>query len=651
MNEISKPGQALAAPAVSKASFKPLKECNSLEEAFQTRDFMDRIQASVPQHVQPNRMLRTFVTAVSRTPLLAACSVRSFVGACLTLSQVGLEPNTPLGHAYLIPFKNKKWNPATRARDIETVEINVIFGYPGLLDLSFRSKLVKSVHADVVWPGDDFSFEYGSDAHLRHKPKGMPIDDGQRPVYAYMHAVLVDGQAFRVLPYSDVLAIRNKSQAFRYALAAKEEAEAKNRRAPLAWTEAPWVAHEIPMARKTAFRAASNWLPRSVELASAIALDEGQDRRRSMDFGSVIDAPTIDGNADYLGAAADAANADENEEDPGAGVRTGGVQVKLPGADPGQAQAQAEAQRQAQEEERRKALAREQEAQRKAATAKMTAPSFEAVLIDANGDPTPGTFNDAVSFARAFMILWSMSNEAEDGGAIQALEEHNEDALLDAGQDAAASAILQRRYAEQPEEPPPPSGSDFPGDDNYAPGGTVKPTVRPAIVAVEPPSERGKVSWPGYVKSLKAALLANVEQSEFGVWCAAQRTNLERCPTAQRVLAIRAITETAGMLRADPPSWLADLIKPKESKPAPESKAQADPPTEAVTDADEKWVNASIVEMNSITTRAAFDALVGSGAVRTIMARLRREKRPLFDRADAAFSAKHQTLPPAEAAV
>jgi recombination protein RecT len=363
----SQPGrprpQPVPTPALSAHTFKKLNDCRSLEEAFQTKEFLDRIAASVPQHMQPNRMLRTFVSAVQKAPLLAKADLKSFVGACLTCSQVGLEPNTPLQHAFLIPFKNRRWNPQTRQRDIETVEINLIFGYPGLLDLSYRSGEVTSVHADVVWRSDEFSFEYGSNAHLRHKPTGQR-GEGESPIAAYMHASLRGGQAFEVLPWPEVLRIRNRSQAYRMALAAREEAESKGRRLPPAWTEAPWVAHEIAMARKTAFRSGSKWLPRSVEMASAIALDEAQERRRSMDFGPVLDTQTIDGTADYLGTAADLASRPEEDEPPEPTVTRGVTRGHTPAPEAPE-------------------------------------PAWEDQLFDEVGDAVD-TFSDPVKWARAF---------------------------------------------------------------------------------------------------------------------------------------------------------------------------------------------------------------------------------------------------------
>lgn len=282
-------GQQVTAP--TRAEFRTLKDCKSLGDAFQCAEFMERIKASAPSHIKPARMLRTFVQATSKAPLLLQCTMRSVLGAMLTCSEVGLEPNTPLQHAFLIPFGKYKWNKAKRERELVGYEVQLIFGYPGLLDLSYRSGQVTSVHAGVAYKDEydngRFSFEYGTNAHLTHRPERARPDE-EVPSYAYAHASLTAGQAFEVMPWPDVLKIRNGSQGFRSALAAKEAAEKNNWRLPATWTEAPWVKHERRMGGKTVFRALSTWLPRSVELAGVLALDETQDRG-TVDFGQVID--------------------------------------------------------------------------------------------------------------------------------------------------------------------------------------------------------------------------------------------------------------------------------------------------------------------------------------------------------------------------
>ena len=274
--------------APTRAEFKSLRECKTLAEAFSCAEFLDRIKQSAPAHVKPQRMLRTFVQATSRTPKLLQCNMRSVLGAMLTCSEVGLEPNTLLQHAFLIPFERTKWNAQTRQRESLGFEVQLIFGYPGLLDLAYRSGHVTSVHADVVWKADTFDFSYGTDAHLKHIPSGRH-EQGEVPLWAYAHASLTNGQAFEAMPWADVMRVRNQTQGFQAALRAKEQGDkAAKPYVPASYTETPWVKHQEAMAKKTAFRSLSKWLPKSVELAGALALDEQQDHS-SVDFGAVLD--------------------------------------------------------------------------------------------------------------------------------------------------------------------------------------------------------------------------------------------------------------------------------------------------------------------------------------------------------------------------
>lgn len=55
----------------------------------------------------PERFMRMALSAINNTPKLAECTQISFLAALMNAAQLGLEPNTPLGQAYLIPYNNK----------------------------------------------------------------------------------------------------------------------------------------------------------------------------------------------------------------------------------------------------------------------------------------------------------------------------------------------------------------------------------------------------------------------------------------------------------------------------------------------------------------------------------------------------------------
>ena len=92
-----------------------LSEQKSGAVAKQNKTMVDYIKAyegaikqALPSVITPERFTRMATTALTTTPKLQVCTPASFVGALMTAAQLGLEPNTPLGQAYLIPYSNKK---------------------------------------------------------------------------------------------------------------------------------------------------------------------------------------------------------------------------------------------------------------------------------------------------------------------------------------------------------------------------------------------------------------------------------------------------------------------------------------------------------------------------------------------------------------
>jgi recombination protein RecT len=230
---------------------KPLRQVKSVQELLVNDMAKQQLQIVAAQHMKPERMMRLMANAIRTTPKLGQCEPLTLLGSMMTCASLGLEPNTVLGHAYLIPFENRKKG---------VTEVQLVLGYTGMVDLARRSGHVVNIHADVVYEADDFSFEYGSNQHLKHIPAG----ERSKPIYAYCHAKLTDGEAFIVLPYAEVLKVRDSSQGYKTA---KKYGK----------TDTPWIAHEHQMARKTAVRALFNELPISVEkVTEALEVDGSQ---------------------------------------------------------------------------------------------------------------------------------------------------------------------------------------------------------------------------------------------------------------------------------------------------------------------------------------------------------------------------------------
>ncbi len=200
------------------------------------------IARALPRHLNADRLARIMLTEVRRTPLLAQCTPQSFGGAIMTCAQLGLEPGVT-GEAYLLPFRNNRKG---------IYEVQLIIGYQGMLSLFWRSPLAKSFDAQTVYENDDFEYEYGLQPKLRHKPSLG--DRGAAIAYYSVATMTQGGAAFVVMSRADIEKIRQRSRA-------KDDG--------------PWKTDYDAMAKKTCVRQLFKLLPKSAELAQAIAADEG----------------------------------------------------------------------------------------------------------------------------------------------------------------------------------------------------------------------------------------------------------------------------------------------------------------------------------------------------------------------------------------
>lgn len=223
-----------------------------------------QIAMALPKHLNADRIIRLAMTSIQRTPKLLECDPITLVGAVIQSSQLGLEPDGILGHAYLVPFKNTKKN---------RMEVQFIPGYKGLIDLARRSGQVNRISAHVVYENETFNMEYGTKEILEHKPLPPSTRGDRKGVYAV--AVLNDGSPhFEWLWNEEIEAVKRQSKA----------------------SFGPWQTHEDEMIRKTAIRRLVKYLPLSVELAKAAAVDElvdaGISTQELFDDDMAIEVPT-----------------------------------------------------------------------------------------------------------------------------------------------------------------------------------------------------------------------------------------------------------------------------------------------------------------------------------------------------------------------
>jgi len=232
----------------------------------------DQIAAALPRHVTPERMLRVCMTAVQKTPQLLDCDPRSLIGCIVQASQLGLEPDGVLGHAYLIPFRNSK----TGGTDCQLIP-----GYKGLIDLSRRSGQISTIYAKIVHAKDHYKIAYGLKPVLEHRPAD---DEDPGPVIAsYAVAQLRDGGIqYEWMWKREVDTIRKRSRA---------------------GGSGPWVTDYEEMCKKTVLRRLCKMLPVSVEVQRLVAADEQFDagvHESSVDFANILPPPPKPSGLDAL---------------------------------------------------------------------------------------------------------------------------------------------------------------------------------------------------------------------------------------------------------------------------------------------------------------------------------------------------------------
>ena len=231
------------------------------------------INAAVPAHIGPDRYIRMVLTCIRTTPKLATCDQLSMISAIFELASLGLEPNTPLGHAFLIPYGSKA---------------TVVIGYKGFVAMANRAGIL--IDAEAVYHGDVFDYALGTKAFITHKPCDKPEDRGPI-VKAYAVATWADGrQRHKVVTQADIESARSKSASY-----------TRNKK------HSAWVTDESAMWIKTAVRRLATLLPMSAEFARAIQLDDaaekGEQRLVMPDGVMLPDSPESSaGEADRLAA-------------------------------------------------------------------------------------------------------------------------------------------------------------------------------------------------------------------------------------------------------------------------------------------------------------------------------------------------------------
>ena len=231
------------------------------------------IKKALPSVITPERFTRMVLSALSSTPKLAECSPQSFLAAMMTAAQLGVEPNTALGQAYLLPYRNHG-----------QMECQFQLGYKGLIDLAYRSGEVSVIQAHTVYENDVFEYELGMDPKLRHVP--AKADRGEAVAYYAMFKTKDGGYGFEVMSVDDV-----QRHAQRYS---KSYVNGSS----------PWRSNFDEMAKKTVLKRALKYAPLKSDFVRGVAQDETIKAELSDEMYAVPDETVFEAEGEEIGSTA-----------------------------------------------------------------------------------------------------------------------------------------------------------------------------------------------------------------------------------------------------------------------------------------------------------------------------------------------------------
>ena len=200
------------------------------------------IKKALPDVITPERFTRMALSALNTTSKLKDCTQLSFLAALMNAAQLGLEPNTPLGQAYLIPYNNKG-----------VLECQFQIGYKGLIDLGYRNPQMQIISAQAVYENDEFEYELGLNPRLEHRPALR--DRGELRLFYGLFKLVNGGFGFEVMSKEAVDAYaREYSKSFDSSFS-------------------PWKTNYEAMAKKTVIKQALKYAPVKADFRRALSTD------------------------------------------------------------------------------------------------------------------------------------------------------------------------------------------------------------------------------------------------------------------------------------------------------------------------------------------------------------------------------------------
>jgi recombination protein RecT len=203
------------------------------------------IQKWVTANVRPEALIRFALLDLQQNDKLRACDPATIYAGLLACAVTGLEPGALKGEAYLVPFGGKA---------------QFIVGWKGIVKQARRTREIVGLTSNVVFEGDTFELDLGTENRLRH----LPLLRGDRGSIIGSYAIATFATGHREIEWVDREDID------------RVRAVADKRGASPAWKD--WYDQ---MARKTSVRRLGKRLPLGHDYYVGMAVEQAQEDGKS----------------------------------------------------------------------------------------------------------------------------------------------------------------------------------------------------------------------------------------------------------------------------------------------------------------------------------------------------------------------------------
>jgi recombination protein RecT len=225
----------------------------TVKDFLSTDNVVQRIKTALIKNTDAERFLLLAKIELSKDKNFEKCDGASILQCLVKVASLGLYIGA--GDAFLAPYKNKR---------TEQVTCSMLLGYQGMLKLLYRGGM-ESLTADVVFAGDQFEFQFGTENKIIHK---RTFKDRGEFLCAYAVANINGRQVIEMMDKNEIDHCRSRS---------KFEKE-----------DSPWKVFFNEMAKKTVIKRLFKKMPQENFDLSVIEAIRNDDRPAETDCDTVI---------------------------------------------------------------------------------------------------------------------------------------------------------------------------------------------------------------------------------------------------------------------------------------------------------------------------------------------------------------------------